>query len=97
MSMPPTRSQSATLDYGIAPPNYRLPNDTRLGRVKLQVAELERSLAYYRRTLGLRVVEQRDGRAVRGAQDDRPLVELSERDGGRAEPGCSGRECRRGP
>ena len=39
--------------YGIAPPGYRLPAATRLGAVRLQVADLARSLEWYRRVLGL--------------------------------------------
>jgi catechol 2,3-dioxygenase len=74
-------------DYGIKPPNYRLPDETRLGRVRLQVGDLSRSLAYYERLLGLRVLEQGSGVAVLGAQgDDRPLVELGELRGARPVP-----------
>jgi len=39
--------------YGIAPPGYRLPAATRLGVVRLQVADLARSLEWYRRVLSL--------------------------------------------
>ena len=44
---------SAAEAYGIAPPGYRLPAATRLGAVRLQVADLGRSLGWYRRVLGL--------------------------------------------
>src|SRR5436853_5489277 len=85
--MIPTSTDQLTLDYGIAPPGYRLPNETHLGRVKLQVAELARSLAYYERVLGMRVIEKTDGGAVLGAfGDDRPLVELAEKKGARPVP-----------
>lgn len=69
--------------YGIAPAGYRLPAATRLGRVRLQVADLQRSLAYYERVLGLRVIDRDAGRAVLGAaaDDGVPLVELHERPG----------------
>ncbi len=50
---------------GIAPPGYRLPDATRLGRVRLQVADLARSLAFYEGVLGLRVLDRPAGRAVR--------------------------------
>ena len=74
-------------DYGIAPPGYRLPNETHIGRVVLQVAELERSLAYYQSVVGLRVITRQGERAVLGAHgDDRPLVELRERTGARQVP-----------
>jgi catechol 2,3-dioxygenase len=68
--------------YGIAPPGYRLPDDLRLGRVVLQVEELQRSLPYYGRTLGLRVVDRAGGvAALAAAGDDRVLVELRARPG----------------
>lgn len=38
---------------GIAPPEHRLPDKTRLGRVQLQIANLERSLRFYGDVLGL--------------------------------------------
>jgi catechol 2,3-dioxygenase len=62
--MPTTNPPATPLDYGIAPPRYRLPNETHVGRVKLQVANLARSLAYYERVLGLRVISESAGRAV---------------------------------
>ena len=65
--------------YGLAPKGFRLPAGTRLGLVRLQIADLARSLAYYERTLGLRVLEQDTTSAVLGA--DIPLVELLERPG----------------
>ena len=80
-------STSTSIDYGIPAPGYRLPNETRLGPVKLQIAELPRSLAYYERVLGMRVIEHGDGYAILGAHgDDRPLVELRERAGARPVP-----------
>jgi catechol 2,3-dioxygenase len=64
-----------------------LPDATHVGRVRLQVSDLERSLAYYRDVLGLRTLEQSPDRAVLGAEgDDRPLVELVERLGVSAVP-----------
>jgi catechol 2,3-dioxygenase len=70
--------------YGEAPKGYRLSDATRLGAVRLQVADLERSLAYYQRVLGLRVVSREGPFAVLAAQgDDNPLVELHERPGAR--------------
>ena len=64
--------------YGIAPPGYRLPEATRLGRVRLQVAELARSLAYYERVLGLRVVSRAAASAALGTADGTVIVELRE-------------------
>jgi catechol 2,3-dioxygenase len=69
-------------EVGIAPRGYRLPADIRLGRVRLQVADLERSLAWYERVLGLRVLRRSGAGAALGAQgDDAVLVELHEKAG----------------
>jgi catechol 2,3-dioxygenase len=68
--------------YGIAPPGYRLPEATRLGAVRLQVADLGRSVDWYRRVLGLRVLDQAPGRAGLGPEGaGTVLVELRERPG----------------
>jgi catechol 2,3-dioxygenase len=73
--------------YGDAPKGYRLSDATRLGVVRLQVADLERSLAFYQGTLGLRVVSRDASHAVLAAHgDDNPLVELRERSGARPAP-----------
>ena len=73
--------------YGIAPPGYRLPDATRVGCVRLQVGDLARSLAWYQRVLGLRVLEHVAGRAALGAHDEPgPLVELVERPGAAPAP-----------
>ena len=70
--------------YGEPPRGFRLPEATRLGAVRLQVADLARSLAYYERVLGLRAVEQSATHATLAAWgDDRPLVELREHRGAR--------------
>lgn len=72
---------------GIAPDGHRLPASTRLGRVRLQVADLDRSLAWYQRVLGLRVVERDDRDARLAAQgSDAPLVELHEQPGATPAP-----------
>jgi len=69
-------------DVGIAPRGYRLPAELRLGRVRLQVADLARSLEYYERVLGFRVLRRSGADAVLAAHgDDTPLVELHEKPG----------------
>ena len=76
-----------TLDYGIAPPGYRLPDATRLGAVRLQVADLGRSLDYYQQVLGLRLLDRDTGQAALGAEgEEQPLVVLHERPGVRPVP-----------
>ena len=76
-----------TLDYGIAPPGYRLPDTTRLGPVRLQVADLGRSLDYYQRVLGLRLLDRGGNQALLGAEgEEDPLVVLHEHPGVRPVP-----------
>lgn len=68
--------------YGIEAPDYRLPEDTHVGRVRLQVSDLSRSIEYYQSVIGLRVQDRTAGAAVLGPQDDESaLVELHERAG----------------
>src|SRR5947207_9801269 len=82
-----TVTAAQVTEYGIPAPGYRLPNETRLGRVALQIADLSRSLGYYERVIGLRPIEQGPGFAILGAHgDDWPLVELRERAGARPVP-----------
>lgn len=69
---------------GIRPPGYRLPPATRPGRVSLQIASLDRSLAFYHDLLGFHILERTPSFALLGAPDDsEPLVELHERPGAR--------------
>ena len=80
-------AQTSMTDYGIQPPNYRLPSETHLGRVRLQVSDLARSLGYYERVLGLRVLEHGSGFALLGPQgEDRVLIELREQPGAHPVP-----------
>ncbi|MEP6691505.1 MAG: VOC family protein [Gemmatimonadaceae bacterium] len=84
-----TGETTTTTAAGIAPPGYRLPAATRLGRVVLQVSDLARSLDYYERVLGFRTLERDTVRATLGAHDGGdapPLVELRERRGIAAVP-----------
>ena len=60
--------------YGVAPPDFTLPDRTTLGPVHLQVSNLARSLEYYQRIIGLRSKETADDAAVLTAPgDDRAL------------------------
>lgn len=69
-------------DYGIQPQGFRLPERTRIGTVRLQVADLGRSLDYYGRVLGFALRSQDSGRAALGAQGgDHAFIELVERPG----------------
>jgi catechol 2,3-dioxygenase len=77
-----TTPNTTTPGYGVAPPGYRLPPETHLGRVRLQIADLGRSIAYYETVIGLRVTEQ-TGRSAKLApqESDRVIVELHEKPG----------------
>lgn len=76
-----------TTEYGIPPLRYRLPKATHVGRVRLQVGDLDRSLAFYTSLLGFRVVDQKGAVAKLGPQGTREvLVELYERRGARPVP-----------
>src|SRR5688572_10290834 len=68
--------------YGEAPNGFRLPAGTSVGAVTLQVADVERSLGYYRTKLGLTELERNAAGVLLGA-GARPLVELRERRGAR--------------
>jgi catechol 2,3-dioxygenase len=73
--------------YGQLPRDYRLPEGIRLGPVRLQIADLDRSLAFYQTTLGLRLLFREGSHAVLGAHgNDTVLVMLDERPGARAAP-----------
>lgn len=68
--------------FTVSPPGYQLPADISIGRVVLQVANLERSLAYYERVVGLRAIAQSATRATLGALGSgEVLVELREKAG----------------
>jgi catechol 2,3-dioxygenase len=75
------REELATEDsYGRQPRGYRLPAATRLGPVRLQVTDLEKSIAFYTEVIGLRVIESDGEQASLGAHgEERVLVRLEER------------------
>ena len=63
-------------------PAARLPDALRLGHVRLQVSDLERSLEYYTSVLGLEARRiDRTSAALHAAGEPEPLVELVERPG----------------
>lgn len=68
----------------------RLPADTHIGRVRLRVSDLERSIEFYRDTLGFVVSGHAHGLAALSTPDgDRPgreLIVLEERPGVRPRP-----------
>ena len=65
---------------GITPPGFRLPADAHVGRVRLQVGDLSRSIEFYEGLLGFQRLGAKPGRATLGV-DGTPLIELEERTG----------------
>jgi catechol 2,3-dioxygenase len=64
------------------PVGRHLPASTRVGAVRLQIADLERSVEYYTHVLGLAVLDRVDGRARLGiASTGRLIAELHEKRG----------------
>ncbi|HWL39226.1 MAG TPA: VOC family protein [Gemmatimonadaceae bacterium] len=75
--MTTAQQPGTTTDRGIRPKDYRLPEATRLGRVRLQVADLGRSLLFYEKVLGFRAIRRDESSAILGPHgDDREIVEL---------------------
>ncbi len=73
-------------EYGVAPSGYRLPADTRLGLVRLQVGDLARSVAFYTTIIGFRLIREHAGTATLAAADGPALLQLSELPGARRAP-----------
>jgi catechol 2,3-dioxygenase len=65
--------------------NARLPDDLRFGAIALAVTDLERSVDYYRRRLGMELLKRDGSRATLGA-GGRRLLELEERPGAERDP-----------
>ncbi|PEN13291.1 hypothetical protein CRI94_11675 [Longibacter salinarum] len=80
-------STSSQSQVGIAAPGGRLPAVTRLGPVRLQVADLERSITFYDSVLGFEVLGRANETALLGpAERTDPLVILKEQPGVRPVP-----------
>ena len=67
------------LDRVAGPP--RLPEQTHVGAVRLQISDLERSVEYYQGVLGMDVLERDAGRALLGVKGATPLAYLVEKAG----------------
>lgn len=79
-------SASDTEEHGVVAPRFRLPPATHIGGVRLQVADLARSLDYYERVMGLRVVRRDESGVVLAPATGSPILELRERPGARPHP-----------
>ncbi len=77
------------LDAAAAPVRAELPARTALGAVHLTVSDLDRSLEYYSRCVGLRLLGRDDRTASLGA-GDRELLVLVEEPGARPGAGYTG-------
>jgi catechol 2,3-dioxygenase len=92
MNLPPTLPyfQLRPEQIGIKPPAFQLPDNIRLGVVKLQIADLERSLDYYQKVIGFQIKTRNDTPNNRSAQlatlDGNVLLELVEKSGVRFAP-----------
>jgi catechol 2,3-dioxygenase len=74
-----TDARTGPAGFTAPPPGFRLPAGLSLGLVRLQVADLERSVGYYERILGLRALESTPESATLAPQgEDAPLIELHE-------------------
>jgi len=74
-------------EHGIRPSGYRLPESTHLGRVRLQVADLDRSIAFYEKVLGLRTINRTADAARLGPHgEDREIVHLHQLSSARPVP-----------
>ena len=72
-------SDTPRLNRVAAPP--RLPEQTHVGAVHLQISDLERSVESYQGVLGMEVLERGAGRASLGVRGATPLVYLVEKAG----------------
>jgi len=72
---------------GVAPPGFRLPDETYIDSVRLQVADLDRSIAYYKEVLGAHLLKRSGGIAELGsAADGKAIIRLVEKPDARAVP-----------
>lgn len=75
-------ASNSAVRHGVAAPHFRLPPATHIGAVRLQVADLARSVAYYERVLGFREVGRRGSAVLLGPiGGETTLIELRERPG----------------
>ncbi len=75
------------MQYGIPPTGYRLPDATHVGSAHLLVSDLEKSLEYYQRVIGLRMISRDRSTVALGPHDeDSALLHLETRPGTKPPP-----------
>jgi catechol 2,3-dioxygenase len=84
-------STPQALDAGIRPPGFRLPAATHVDSAVIQVADLERSLEFYRDAVGFRLLERSPAGGAAFARlgslgSDHVLMELREKQGAHPVP-----------
>lgn len=73
---------SSAVEYGRRPKGYRLPEESHLGAVRLQVSNLDRSVQWYQDVLGVKVLSKTAQGATLAAQNEsQSLLELREKKG----------------
>jgi catechol 2,3-dioxygenase len=75
------RTARAQHPWGIPPAGFRLPDRTRIGGIRLQVRDLQRSVDYYERVLGLHVLSRTADTAALGPSGGDPFVWLDAKAG----------------
>jgi catechol 2,3-dioxygenase len=78
---------NTTVEYGLRPRGYRLPDESHLGAVRLQVSDLARSIQWYQTVLGLDARERTaTSVSLFVTGESSALIELTEKKGIRAVP-----------
>lgn len=65
---------SNDVSWGISPPGFQLPDESRVGSVRLLVTDLSRSVSYYQQVLGLQLHERASDTAVLGTRETALVV-----------------------
>jgi catechol 2,3-dioxygenase len=92
MNVPPTQPylELASEKIGIPAPHHQAPADLHLGKVILQISNLERSLRFYQKIIGFQLLERDDTpkqrHATLGSLEGKVLLELREKVGVQAVP-----------
>jgi catechol 2,3-dioxygenase len=82
-------TEGGVQEAGIPAPEYRLPGASRVGRVRLQVSDIDQSLRFYERLLGFRVIVRSARHAILGPRHgSAELLELHAPPGVERAPGA---------